>query len=227
MVEYTVYKHTFPNGKVYIGITCQRNLNRRWNNGKGYKNQSLMAKAIDKYGWENIGHEVVATNLSKTDAEKLEIRLIAEHQSNNPQYGYNIDNGGNCTGTHSEKTRQKISNAQKGAQNHSFGKPSPLKGKKMSADAIEKNRLSHLGQIPHNKGKRMSEEQKAKMRKPKTEEHRKKLSEAKAIPVVCVETGQRFISGKEASLQLGINRGSISRAVRENLKAGGYHWKYA
>ena len=36
MRKYTVYKHTSPSGKVYIGITC-RKPKYRWNNGKGYK----------------------------------------------------------------------------------------------------------------------------------------------------------------------------------------------
>ena len=32
--EYSVYKHTFPNGKVYIGITSQP-LGKRFNGGSG------------------------------------------------------------------------------------------------------------------------------------------------------------------------------------------------
>lgn len=36
MKSYTVYKHTSPSGKVYIGITC-RKPEYRWNHGKGYK----------------------------------------------------------------------------------------------------------------------------------------------------------------------------------------------
>lgn len=41
---YKVYKHVFPNGKVYIGITSQ-SLDSRWNSGKGYGN-NLVGKAI-------------------------------------------------------------------------------------------------------------------------------------------------------------------------------------
>lgn len=37
---YTVYKHTTPSGKVYIGITKQKPW-QRWNNGNGYKNNEL------------------------------------------------------------------------------------------------------------------------------------------------------------------------------------------
>lgn len=32
--KWTVYRHTSPSGKVYIGITSQ-NVERRWNSGKG------------------------------------------------------------------------------------------------------------------------------------------------------------------------------------------------
>ena len=58
---YNVYKHTFPNGKVYIGITRQKP-KYRWANGNGYLRlkpngeykQPLMARAVIKYGWENV-----------------------------------------------------------------------------------------------------------------------------------------------------------------------------
>lgn len=38
---YYVYKHIFPNGKVYIGITCKKPI-YRWNNGNGYKKLVLL-----------------------------------------------------------------------------------------------------------------------------------------------------------------------------------------
>ena len=45
-----VYKHTAPNGKVYIGIT--KNLpNARWNEGAGYETQKKFYKAIQTFGW--------------------------------------------------------------------------------------------------------------------------------------------------------------------------------
>lgn len=65
MNDYYVYKHTFPNGKVYIGITSQKPENR-WNSGKGYLRkingkyaQPLMANAVIKHGWDNIKHEIL------------------------------------------------------------------------------------------------------------------------------------------------------------------------
>lgn len=41
---YRVYKHVFPNRKVYVGITSQP-LNCRWRSGKGYKKQHLLDKS--------------------------------------------------------------------------------------------------------------------------------------------------------------------------------------
>ena len=88
--EYSVYCHTFPNGKKYIGISCE--CEKRWNNGNGYNSQPKMKKAIQKYGWENIKHETVLDGLSKEQANKLEKYLIAE--LNTIQNGYNVTIGG-------------------------------------------------------------------------------------------------------------------------------------
>lgn len=114
MKEYYVYMHTFPNGKVYIGITCQKP-NQRWKNGSGYlrKNeyekyeQPFIANAIIKYGWENIKHEVLFSGLSKAEAEAKEQELILEYKSDKKEYGYNIQHGGN-THKQAETTKQKL-----------------------------------------------------------------------------------------------------------------------
>ena len=45
---WTVYCHTTPSGKRYIGITSQKTEDR-WRNGNGYKNTPF-GKAIEKYG---------------------------------------------------------------------------------------------------------------------------------------------------------------------------------
>lgn len=89
---YYVYKHTTPCGKVYIGITG-RNPSIRWANGKGY-NRAYFKNAIEKYGWDNIKHEILFDSLTKEEAEQKEIELIAEYKSNQREYGYNISVGG-------------------------------------------------------------------------------------------------------------------------------------
>ena len=67
--EYSVYCHTFPNGKRYIGISSD--CEKRWRNGKGYETQPKMDRAIKKYGWDNFQHIIVYENLTKEDTIDL------------------------------------------------------------------------------------------------------------------------------------------------------------
>ena len=101
-MSYCVYKHTCPNGKVYIGITSGNPL-KRWANGKGYENQYFY-RAILKYGWDNIKHEILYTDFSKEEACEKEIELIALYKSNQRECGYNVNDGGYIQ---SEETEEK------------------------------------------------------------------------------------------------------------------------
>lgn len=148
---YTVYKHTAPNGKVYIGITGQKP-EYRWSNGNHYKQNKHFYRAIVKYGWENFKHEIVKDGLEKEEACDLEIELIAKYDATNPHKGYNNSTGGEAgaTGRHiSEETRRKISESNK-------GKPSPKKGTHLSAE-------TRLKISKANKGRHISEETKRKL----------------------------------------------------------------
>ena len=93
MDGYCVYCHTFPNGKRYIGIT-KTDPNKRWQNGAGYSTQPKMARAIAKYGWENVTHEVLATGLDHEKANEMEQYYIAKYDTFNN--GYNATIGGDA-----------------------------------------------------------------------------------------------------------------------------------
>lgn len=82
-----VYKHTFPNGKIYIGIAD--NYLNRWNNGKGYSDNPPMYEAIKQYGWDNIKHEILKECDTRQEAEQLEQRFILAYHSENNEIGYN------------------------------------------------------------------------------------------------------------------------------------------
>jgi hypothetical protein len=86
-----VYCHTFPNGKKYIGIT-KTDTDKRWRNGDGYKSQPKMARAIAKYGWDNVAHEVLAVGLDHDKANEMEQYYIAKYDTLNN--GYNATIGG-------------------------------------------------------------------------------------------------------------------------------------
>lgn len=89
--SYSVYKHTSPSGKVYIGITSMPP-KVRWS--AGYKDCKAFHRAIQKYGWENIKSEVLFTGLSREEAFAKEIELIDKYNSTNSDFGYNISKGG-------------------------------------------------------------------------------------------------------------------------------------
>lgn len=126
---YLVYKHITPNGKIYVGQT--NNLKKRWGaNGKNYSRCPHFYNAIKKYGWNNIEHIVVYTELTKSEADYLEKYLIRYYNSDDSKYGYNLTAGGEG-GVQNEAARKKMSEAKK-------GKPSPRKGSKMSEEQKEK-----------------------------------------------------------------------------------------
>ena len=202
---YKVYVHITPNGKRYFGITRTR-LSARWQNGKGYKCNPYFNRAILKYGWENIEHKVLFENLTKEEAEQKEKELIAEYKTTNSKFGYNIDNGGNSRGTHSEATRQKLRELHL--------------GKKQSEEAKEKHRQATLRLW-------QSQEFRDKMkksRKSRAIQHNKTRS---GKPVICIETRMVFQRIKDASLYYGICAECIRKCCHKLRNvAGGYHWQF-
>lgn len=91
---WSIYKHTFPNGKVYIGLTKQTPA-LRFKGGYGYEKCPLMWNAIQKYGWKNIKTEWLETEIATLQqAAQKERDYIKNFNSTNSQYGYNLAGGG-------------------------------------------------------------------------------------------------------------------------------------
>jgi len=89
--NYSVYVHTSPSGKKYVGVTS-KSPEIRWNYGYGYCRNVYFWRAIKKYGWDNFIHEVVASNLTQYEALYMEIDLIKKYDSF--KHGYNLSYGG-------------------------------------------------------------------------------------------------------------------------------------
>lgn len=216
-MEYCVYKHTAPNGKVYIGQTCQKP-EQRWKRGKGYSNNEYFAKAIQKYGWDNFKHEILFDGLTKGEADILEVETIIRYKSTDKKYGFNMENGGYGKGKHSQETLKKMSEGRKGIQAWNKGVPLSEEQKRLIS---EKNK----GKPAPFKGKHLSEETK------------KKLSESqsnKMKSVLCVETNIIYRSFKDAERETGVNSKNIAKVCsgkiysgKKYITAGGYHWQYA
>ena len=238
MKEYTVYLHISPSGKRYYGIT-KLNINQRWRNGNGYKNQKCFWRAIEKYGWDNFEHIIIARGLSEEEAKWLEIELIREWNTTNPNKGYNNSLGGeswNC----SEETKKKMSEAKKGKHLSEETKKKmseSKKGKYLSEET--KKKLSEI-----KSGKQLSEEHKKKISravskennpmygKHLSEETKKKMSEAKvdkyygknnpgARAVICITTGIIFYTAKEGAKYYNCQTSHISSCCKGKRKSAG------
>ena len=91
MENYSIYKFTFSDGKVYIGQTSQP-VEQRWQNGEGYKGQDVYVP-IALEGWGNIQKEILHTGLTEEQANQLEKHYIKKF--NSIKNGYNRSTGGN------------------------------------------------------------------------------------------------------------------------------------
>lgn len=122
MENYYVYLHLNKiNAKRYYGITSESKPEIRWK--KGYGHNKHLESAIAKYGWNNFDHIIIASNLSKQEAELMEQQLVTQYNSNNPQYGYNLTSGGGAgVFRHSEESKRLMSEHTKGELNPMYGK---------------------------------------------------------------------------------------------------------
>lgn len=160
--NYFVYMHISPNGKRYIGIT--QNCLKRWRNGLGYWQNKYFYSAIQKYGWDNFEHIIIADNLSLYDAEKMEVELITKYNTTEREFGYNHAEGGKVNRGYklSDETRKKLSESH-------IGIPSANKGKKLSKEHNAKlqegkNRYIKInGSLKPMLGKKHSENTKIKI----------------------------------------------------------------
>lgn len=209
MNNYTVYMHISPSGKRYIGITCTKT-NRRWQNGNGYKTQQYFYRAINKYGWDNFQHIIIAKGLDEETAKWLEIELIREWNTTNKDKGYNVTLGGEGDNgwTPSEETRKKLSEVKKGKTH------SEETRKKMSESRKgEKHPMyGKCGENNPNYGKHRSEETKKKM-----SESRIKRGITKSV--ICVTTNIIFTTIKEGAEYYNCN--NISSCCKGKRKSAG------
>lgn len=200
---YTVYCHINKlNNKKYVGITKQ-NINNRWRNGEGYKGQAFY-NAIKKYGWEEFTHEILFTNLSRTEAEEKEKYLIKKWNTQNSKFGYNASSGGEsgnggakCT----EHRRKLMSERMKGGKNPMYGTKGGMCGKKLTKE--QRNKISK-----GNKGK------------VRTPEMLKIMSKNASKPVYCSD-GRTFASRKECAKELNCCVDSVIKHIKSGVPIKG------
>ena len=214
--KFKVYAHVNKTDKkIYIGITCQ-NVVDRWKNGKGYEYNIHFWSAIQKYGWDGFKHVILAEDLTEAEASKIESHLIEKFETTKRNKGYNFAPGG----LHNRSLK---------------GELNPLYGK-VPTKAVEASVKARTG-VP------LSDEHKEKIRQgniragshPNSlkvlDEHRhdKKpyltgSNNPKSTAVKCLETGIVYESQLIAEREMNLPRGSVYQAIKNNIRAKGYHF---
>lgn len=175
--------------------------------------------------------------MSEDEAKAIEIKLISEWNTQNPDFGYNICAGGEgVTGWHpTAETREKIGKAHRGQ----YGDKNPNYGHKWTDEMKMSASKRKRGTMSADTRRKMSEAAKERVGdknpffgKRHTAETKEKISKARSRAVVMLDKSMAVLntypSIKAASESTGINKVAISNCCRGVTKtSGGFVWQYA
>lgn len=229
--KWTVYIHINKvNLKSYVGITCKDPVRRWGTTGNGYNTQ-VFGRAVQKYGWDNFSHIIVAKDLDEETAKYIEILLIEKLSSHISKNGYNVTLGGD---------------GYLGCDNH--GEKNPMYGRHHSEET--KELLSRLNRNrPSNTiGRKHTDEERERMRGPRPsvagknnprygtklsekEREKKRVLAPSKKPVVQLDFDWNYIkeymSEIEAERQTGLLRATIRNCCNcKQSSSGGYYWVF-
>lgn len=234
--NYIVYMHISPSNKRYIGLTSQK-VEDRWRTGKGYRYNNHFFNAINKYGWNNFKHIIIAKGLDKDEAKWLEMELIKILDTTNPDKGYNILMGGQTNEKennpfygkhHSEETKKILSEQRKGMTYSQETKDKLSAMRKGEGNVM----WGRKGKDNPNYGLKRSEEEK------------EYLSKLFGSAVKCIELNMKFNSLNKAEIYMiktyGIkfSHKTLKKTIEGNRKKDWYgeieingelvklHWEY-
>lgn len=205
---WTVYVHIVPQSiteydydKYYVGITS-KSVEKRWGkNGNSYHGQPFY-NTIQKYGWNNIKHYIIAEYLTENEAKDFEKTLIDKLKCNlyKDKYGYNMTDGGDGT-----------------------------LGYNMSQEEKEKRRKRYLGKGNPYYGKKHTEETKQKISKHHADVSGINNPFRKEVYQFTIdgEYINKYCSCNEAGRVVGLKNGhSISNAALKHRMSADYLWEY-
>lgn len=204
--KYYVYKYTSPNGKSYIGRSCNpQQIRARWD-GSGYKCCTAFWRAIEKYGWKNFSYEVLESGIDFEDIDARENYWITVYHSSTDENGYNLL------------------------------KPSSEKGKTYSLETLRKLSYSHLHKAEREPAKDSNASSGKRFRfRPKTSDKTKEVLRQRckcAHPVAQYDFNgnyiQTFSSRTEAAKAVGATKNTINSCCTGKIKScKGYQWRDA
>lgn len=190
--NWTIYKITSPSGRVYIGLTSNAKLRQNSYKYLSCHEQPVIYHSLKKYGWGSHNFSIIETFENNIEyALGKEMFWIRSYMSNVSKYpfnrGMNLNDGGrgNIGYKHSKESKNKMSVSRSGykwseeskkrfsEKKKGFNSYWPneetkmkmslaSKGRKHTEETKRKLSLAAKGRVSPNKGKPMSEEQKAK-----------------------------------------------------------------
>ena len=203
MFGYIYMTTNLINGKKYIGQKKSSKFLKEKYLGSG----SLLRKAISKYGKENFSVEMICSCESKEELDEMEIYYIKLYNAQTDTTFYNLCPGGESGlggpkfkgHAHTEESKRKISEGNRGLKNAFYGKHHTEECKKHMSD-MAKNRPP------------VSQETRDKLSKVHkgvkfTEEHKRKISESQKG-----ENGNNY--GKKLSADV---KDKISKTVHNQV----------
>lgn len=259
--NYLVYKLILPNGKYYIGLSsnfkCRLRAHLAASKTKdirgGFSNNKPLYRAFRKYkiiDIKDINYEILSENLSKIEAEKLEIFYIKKLETRIFQNkGYNIAKGGEGAkypATQETRNRMSLSRLGKSPWNKNKeylqirGEKHPLaiklvdnETKKIFMSCREaclfygiqpSNMTKHLNGLRKSVGGRTFS---ILHRKQPITYKRKNKQTHRARPIFCSELNRVFESQAQAARELGVKPQSIFRVLSgKRNRVKGYSFEY-
>lgn len=169
------------NGKQYVGQTTTT-VDKRWRDhvataksGKGHCH--VLYRAIRKYGSESFTAVAIVMPpiVSHRELDAAEKEIISRIGSLKPS-GYNLKAGGDGGGTHHPETKAKMSELRK-------GKPSGMKGRKHTPEAIARMCLAQSNRPPVSAEVRLKMSKAGKGRRQTPEHVAKRTAPLKGRPI--------------------------------------------
>lgn len=126
---YKVYRYTFPDGKVYVGVTKNTVQKRK---DCGYQHNKPLTNAIREAGFKNVKIDILAKTKDRNAAFELEKEYIEQFRATEPEFGYNVSHGGKSTFLglkHTREHREKMSRL--------------YSGRTFSGETLERMKVAH------------------------------------------------------------------------------------
>lgn len=228
--KYCVYVHIFPNGKQYVGMTC--NTKDRWRYyGYAYSEITDMNLDIRKYGWDNIQHIILKSDLTFEDAKQLEHDETLKRNTTNKEFGYNTRASYSSIGSTNPMYGKSGKESPVSIPVYQYDKDGLFIAEYDSALAasIKLKIYNHINECCRNERKSCGGYFWSYEKCDKYVPQKNNYSSKNTSPVIQFDDNMnivnRFDSMIDAKIQLGIT--NIGRACKKKMKAGGYYWRYA